>query len=200
MIMGKAEDLKKEKLMKTWKEVLQLNIRAFFEYVRGISYGYRDAEGKIHHLEVSEDYRKERGNSVYAFSSPEQVVAQNCAWCWDVAELIRCWCEFHALPCKSVFMEYLSPELHQTHVQVFVRFEGRWYEAPDNTSPVPFGSRGFERAEDCIADFVSAFTAYLKGTLKQAYDEKKLTVKEFHCRIPAGISDEVYLELLRGSD
>ena len=123
--MGKAEDLKKEKLMKTWKEVLQLNIRAFFEYVRGISYGYRDAEGKIHHLEVSEDYRKERGNSVYAFSSPEQVVAQNCAWCWD---------------------------------------------------------------------------AYLKGTLKQAYDEKKLTVKEFHCRIPEGISDEAYLELLRGSD
>ena len=97
-------------------------------------------------------------------------------------------------------MEYLSPELHQTHVQVFVRFEGRWYEAPDNTSPVPFGSRGFERAEDCIADFVSAFTAYLKGTLKQAYDEKKLTVKEFYCRIPAGISDEAYLELLRGSD
>ena len=63
-----------------------------------------------------------------------------CGWCWDVANLIVHYCRAHRLEYKSYFMEYRSETLHQTYTQVFVRYGGLWYEAPDNSSPVTFGS------------------------------------------------------------
>ena len=73
--------------------MLLLDIEEFFCYVKSIRYGYQDTERKIHIISLSDNYAdmKERGR--YVFSSPEEVVKNNCGWCWDVAELIACYCE-----------------------------------------------------------------------------------------------------------
>ena len=58
---------------------------------------------------------------------------------------------------------------------------------------------------EALRSFCCAAAAFCLACSASALDcftchSAKLTVKEFHCRIPAGISDEAYLELLRGSD
>lgn len=184
-------------MQKSLSQILKTDIRGFFDAVRGIRYGYADTDGKTHPLNVGDNYADQKEKFTYAFSSPEAVVKNNCGWCWDVANLIRCYCRHNGLTYKFIFMEYKTADLHLTHTQVFVLFEGKWYEAPDNSSPVAFGETGYDSAETCIASFVSAFSGYLKYTLKDRYDESALLVKESDCDVPAGISDEEYLNLMR---
>lgn len=177
--------------------VLDLEIHDFFAYIKTIRYGYRDTLGRLHVLSPADSYNEKDGK--YAFSSPEDVVADQCGWCWDVANLIAEYCEFHNIEHKNIFMEYDSEELHQTHTQVFLHFCEKWYEAPDNSSPCVFGASAYSDADTCIAAFVSTFVTYLKSVLKENYRDQNLLVKEFRCPISRGISDEQYLELLRNT-
>ncbi|HJA02856.1 MAG TPA: hypothetical protein H9797_05720 [Candidatus Gallimonas gallistercoris] len=183
--------------MNTLQQVLLLDIEEFFCYVKSIRYGYQDTERKIHIISLSDNYAdmKERGR--YVFSSPEEVVKNNCGWCWDVAELIACYCEYNRIEYKKFFLEYRSSELHQTHTQIFVCHKGQWYEAPDNTSPLNFGEAGCVDAKKCVLTLIESFVAYLKSVLKEKYDEAAFLVKEVTCPVPNGISEEEYLELVR---
>ena len=146
--------------MNTLQQVLLLDIEEFFCYVKSIRYGYQDTERKIHIISLSDNYAdmKERGR--YVFSSPEEVVKNNCGWCWDVAELIACYCEYNRIEYKKFFLEYRSSELHQTHTQIFVCHKGQWYEAPDNTSPLNFGEAGCVDAKKCVLTLIESFVAY----------------------------------------
>ena len=94
--------------MKTLNEVLRLPADEFFGYIRGIDYGYADAAGAVHRISPSDDYAAQ-GGAPYRFSSPEQVVRNNCGWCREIAELIRLWCKRNDTEYKRVFLEYLSP-------------------------------------------------------------------------------------------
>ena len=182
--------------MKSLDDVLLLPANEFFSYVRGINYGYMDANGVIHNLSPADNYGNQNG-APYCFSSPEQVVCNNCGWCWDIAELIRLWCERNCIEYKCVFLEYRSPELHRTHTQVFAKWKGKWCEAPDNTSPVIFGENSYDSAEACISAFTCLFRAYLKHELGEKYDESHLLVKEFRNTITPGLTDEEYLSIVR---
>ena len=184
--------------MKTLNDVLRLPAEEFFEYIHGINYGYVDADGAIHHVSPADNYAYENG-APYRFSSPEQVVYNNCGWCWDIAELIRLWCERSGIEYKYVFLEYRSSELHRTHTQVFAKWKEKWCEAPDNTSPVLFGENSCDNAEDCISDFADLFRAYLKHELGEKYDENCLLVKEFRNKVAPGLTDEEYLSIARGN-
>ena len=74
----------------------------FLDSISNIDYGYMDVKGKIHRISPNDDYSKQ-GGEPYVFSSPDQVVANNCGWCWDVAELIRLWCQTNNVVCKYIF-------------------------------------------------------------------------------------------------
>lgn len=173
-------------------DIMALDIESFFRYVKSIQYGYKDRFGKIHSAND-----KDFSVHDYSFSSPEEIVKNNCCWCWDLAELIKLYCARHDITCKSYFMEYFSDDLHQTHTQVFLHYQGKWIAAPDNSLGLSFGTPAFDDSASCVKWFVSLFTDYLKSVLKEKYDEEKLLVKEYTCAFSAGISDEDYLSQIR---
>lgn len=184
--------------MKNINDVLKLNIDSFFKFVHKIDYGYMDADGLIHRITPADDYAK-LNSSPYRFSSPKQVVENNCGWCWDVAELIRFYCEKNLLEYKCIFLEYLTNNFHKTHMQVFIKFNGKWCEAPDNTSPITFGENGYDKFGSCINDFANLFRAYLKHELGDKYNEKFLLVKEITKPMISGMTDKECLKIARSN-
>ena len=178
--------------MSTFEDVMKLNITEFFRYVENIGYGYQDKFGKLHFAN-DEDFTV----CEYSFSSPADVVKNNCGWCWDLAELIKVYCEKHALPCRSWFMEYLSEDLHQTHTQVFLCLNGKWCPAPDNSLGLRLGEPSFEELDSCVDWFIGLFTDHLHSVLSDKFDEEYLLVKEYTRTFSPGISDEEYLMQIR---
>lgn len=76
--------------MTTVNEIMALDIEDFFQYVKCIQYGYQDRFGKLH-LASDKDFAVVD----YYFSSPEEIVKNNCCWCWDLAEFIKLYCMRH---------------------------------------------------------------------------------------------------------
>ncbi len=186
------KSIKEQTKRETLDHVLAMNIEDFFCYVKSIRYGYKDQVGNLH-FSSDEDFTIHE----YSFSSPEEVVKNNCCWCWDLAELIRLYCAEQGILHKSYFMEYLSDELHQTHTQVFLYYQGGWIAAPDNCLELEFGAPAFDDEDTCVNWFVSMFTDYLQSVLKEKYDVGKLVVKEYSCTFPTDISDDEYLSQIR---
>ena len=178
--------------MATFEDIMGLDIQTFFSYVETIGYGYQDKSGLLH-------FADEKDFTVldYAFSSPVDVAKNNCAWCWDLAELIKVYCARHDLPCRSWFMEYLSDELHQTHTQVFLRFREKWCPAPDNCLGLQLGTPSFDELAPCVSWFTEFFKDHLKALLKGKFNEANLLVKEYTCTFSPGITDEEYLLQIR---
>lgn len=178
--------------MLTYDDVMEMDITAFFQYVESIRYGYHDPFGKLHFAD-DVDFKEHK----YAFSSPRDVVKNNCGWCWDVAELIKVYCREHNFPCRSWFIEYLSDELHQTHTQVFLRFQGKWGPAPDNSIGLKLGEEIFDELDLCVKWFTEWFTDHLRLILQDEFDKSHLLVKEYACTFSPGISDDEYLLQIR---
>lgn len=178
--------------MAAFEDIMELDVPEFFKYVGAIRYGYQDYSGQLHFAD-DEDFTVRD----YAFSSPEDVVKNNCGWCWDLAEFIKLYCVRHELPCRSWFMEYLSDELHQTHTQVFLNFQGKWCPAPDNCLGLQLGTPGFDKLGQCVKWFTDWFTDYLRSVLQDEFNDNKLYIKEYTRTFSAGISDEDYLSQIR---
>lgn len=172
--------------------VMTMEPEDFFSFVKSVRYGYRDVSGRLRFAD-EEDFCVQD----YSFSSPEDVVNNSCGWCWDVAELIRLYCRKHEIVHRSFFMEYLSDDLHQTHTQVFLRMQGKWSAAPDNSLPLVFGTPAYDDFQECLDRFTEMFTDYLQAVLKEKYDPAYLLVREYTCSFEAGISDEEYLRRIR---
>ena len=178
--------------MTAMEDVMKLDTEAFFRYVESIRYGYQDQAGQLH-FTGDEDFSVRE----YAFSSPEDVVKNNCGWCWDVAELIKVYCARHGMLCRSWFMEYFSDELHQTHTQVFLYLDGKWCPAPDNSIGIRLGEHSFDELELSVKWFVGWFTDHLRSVLRDKYDEAHLLIKEYTCTFSRGITDDEYLFQIR---
>ena len=167
--------------MATLDEIMSLDIQSFFGYVQSIRYGFRDRSGKLH---FAED--KDFSAWDYSFSSPEEIVNNNCCWCWDLAEFIKEYCFRHSVECSSYFMEYLSDDLHQTHTQVFLRYQGKWIAAPDNSLGLQFGSPGFDELKPCVEWFVRMFTDFLGSLYKGKIRRGESFGEGVHLFIPRG--------------
>lgn len=178
--------------MPTFEDIMNLDVKEFFRYIETIRYGYREKSGKLH-FTADEDFTVHD----YAFSSPEEVVKNNCGWCWDIAELTKVYCARHEIPFSSWFMEYHSDDLHQTHTQVFVYFQGKWCPAPENSLGLQLGEHGYDELEPCVEWFADFFRGYLRSVLGDKYDESHLLLKEYTCTFSPGITDEEYLLQIR---
>ena len=179
-------------LEKKYTDIMRLSSDSFFAYVASIRYGYKDQQGNLH-FQDEEDFL----DYDYAFSSNEEVVENNCAWCWEIAELTKEYCIWNGIPYHTWFMEYRSEELHQTHTQVFMLYQEKWCPTPDNSLGIQLGEHGFSALNESVQWFKSFFTDYLKAVLKDKYDEKNLLLKEYNCDFPMGISDDEYLDRIR---
>lgn len=173
-------------------DVLAMEFHSFFDYVKTIRYGYLDSSGRLHFADEPDFTVAD-----YVFSSPEEVVRNNCGWCWDVANLIAHYCAHHGIDHRTVFMEYHTPELHQTHTQVFLKLHNLWYPAPDNSSPDAFGTGSAEDFMECLERFADPFRAYLRCVLQDRYDGAQLLLRTAEKPVPPHISDEDYLKLMR---
>ena len=58
-------------------DILSLHLNEFFDYISSIRYGYKDQNNNLHFL-GDEDFKKYQ----YSFSTPEQIIHNNCGWCW----------------------------------------------------------------------------------------------------------------------
>lgn len=174
------------------EDIMRMDTDGFFQYVKSIRYGYKDRFGTLHFAD-NKDFTVQE----YSFSSPDEIVQNNCCLCWDLAEFIKLYCAKHDYICKSYFMEYLSEDLHQTHTQVFLYYREKWSAAPDNCLGLQLGTPGFDELAPCVEWFLGLFTDHLKSVLKGKYDEKHLLIKEYTCTFPAGISDEEFLLQIR---
>jgi len=177
---------------KKFTEIMMLSPDLFFSYVASIRYGYKDQQGNLH-------FQDEENFTVhdYSFSSSEEVVENNCAWCWEIAELTKQYCIRNSIPYHAWFMEYKSEELHQTHTQVFMLYQEKWCPTPDNSLGIKLGEHGFSDLNKSVQWFKGFFTDYLKAVLKDKYDEKKFLLKEYICEFPKGITDNEYLNRIR---
>ena len=178
--------------MASFEDIMGLEIPAFFRYVATIRYGYQDRAGQLHFTDDADFTVQD-----YAFSAPEDVVKNNCGWCWDVAELTRRYCAEHAIPCRSWFMEYFSDDLHQTHTQAFLYYDGKWCPAPENSLGFHLGEHGFAELAQSVEWFADWFTDYLRSVLQDKFDAKYLLVKEYTRTFARGITDEEYLSQIR---
>lgn len=68
-------------------DILSLPVNEFFDYVRSIKYGYKDQDNDLHFW-GDKDFKMYN----YSFSTPEQIIHNNCGWCWDISELIKLYC------------------------------------------------------------------------------------------------------------
>ena len=172
--------------------VLSMDMEPFFEHVKAIPYRYQDRAGALH-FEGDPDFRDHE----YRFSTPAEVAVNRCGWCWDVANLIGAYCAHHGIEHVTLFLEYFSPELHQTHTQVFLERNRMWCPAPDNSAVFSLGDGGRGSYDACRENYVQTFREYLQSVLKERYDESRLLTKPITVPIPGGIGDEEYLSLAR---
>lgn len=170
------------------KKILSLNIYDFFGYIKSIRYGYKDKDGYLHFI-TDHDFH----NYVYAFSSPEEIVENNCGWCWDVAQLIKVYCNENKYEYSMLFSEYLSDDYHQTHTQVFMKFDTMWYQCPDNSSEYEFGTYKFVTKNECINDFKESYIGYIKYELGTEFDENCIYFMEYNLDFESGISESEFL-------
>ena len=154
---------------KKFTEIMMLSPDLFFSYVASIRYGYKDQQGNLH-------FQDEENFTVhdYSFSSIEEVVENNCAWCWEMAELTKQYC-----------------------IRNFMLYQEKWCPTPDNSLGIKLGEHGFSDLNESVQWFKGFFTDYLKAVLKDRYDEKKLLLKEYICEFPKGITDNEYLNRIR---
>lgn len=166
-----------------------LDIYSFADYIKQIRYGYKDTKGILHYLgdEDFNDYE-------YSFSTPEEVVANNCGWCWDVVELIKEYCDYNSIESLRVFMEYKDDSFHQTHTQVFVKIADLWYPFPDNSSSDNLNSLIGKDKDDAISDFASKFKDFCLYTLKDDFKRDCFNYNVIVSEFSKGMTDTEYIK------
>lgn len=174
--------------------VMRMSIDEFFNYIREIQYGYKDENGRLHIWGENDffDYK-------YSYSIPEEVVRNNCAWCWDICMLIKKYFEAHECCACTYYFEYLDKEkgYHKTHTPCYARIDGEWFECPDNSANFKFGDRRSKNIQKLIEnssrDF---FDCWCRQCFGEIYDKNKL-VKKFDICFKSGVTDEEFMESIR---
>ncbi len=173
--------------------ILDLSLADFLSFIKTINYGYTDENGIVH---TGEDY--DFVQNPYSFSSPETVIENNCAWCWDICELIRLYCIKNEIPVSVWFYEYQDEIIHQTHTQCFIKLNDLWYPVPDNSDPHDFSEfegKGFFEVTSKFQEYFKEFIRYLA---KGRENDKAFLFREYNDTLKEGMTDDEVLQVLRG--
>lgn len=166
--------------------LMNLDIHKYFEYIQSIRYGYSDTRGKLH-FPGDEDFHGHK----YSFSHPCDILKNNCGWCWDISYMTCEYCKANGIEYRHIFLEYISGGIHQTHTQVFLMYDGKWYAAPDNSSDEGFGVSPFSSYADVLEDFKNGFCSYIEHAFKVKCAKSALTVNDITNKfIERGTNDE----------
>ena len=179
-------------MRKTLNDVLSLSLSDFLKYIKTVDYGYKDLYGKIH---IGKDF--DLAAYPYTFSSPAEVVSNNCAWCWDICELIRDYCSYHGIPVSVWFYEFNDNEIHQTHTQAFIELEQLWYPFPDNSDPHSIEDFQGKALDEVCKEFQGYFIDFIQHICQSTPKTNGFIFNEYDRRLKAGMSDEEVLSLLR---
>lgn len=173
------------------ENILRLNIHDFFSVIQTIQIGYKDQFGFLHY-ESDDDFL----DSDYYVSSPEEVIHNNCGWCFDITNLIQLYCDYHHMEHTCFFVEYEDESNYISQIQVFLEYEEKWFFAIDNSLRETFGFIAYPTKEACIQSFIQDFKSYLQYHLKESYQEERIFINELSYTLSPGTDFETCLALI----
>ena len=175
-------------------QVFHLSLKDFLAYIKTIDYGYKDTHGVVHIH--TEEYDLNR--NPYSFSSPQTVIKNNCAWCWDICELIRSYCVKNGIHVSTWFYEYQDDNIHQTHTQSFIQLEQLWFPVPDNSDPHDFYEFSGKTFDAVTTEFQGYFREFIRYLAKGNENNDAFLFREYMEIPEEGMTDEEVLSVLRG--
>ena len=171
--------------------ILDLNIFDFFSIVQTIRNGYKDTENQYHYEEDYDFYDYE-----YQVSSPNEVIDNNCGWCFDISNLIHAYCDYNDLEHTSLYIEYDEDSNYISQIKDFIQYKDQWYFAPDNSIKETFGFIAYPTKEACVQSFIDDFKSYLEYYLKDKYNADRLNINQFNYMFTKGNTFETCLDLI----
>ena len=174
-------------------KIFNLPLNDFLAYLKTIDYGYQDTHGVLH-KEEEYDFK----SCPYSFSAPRTVIKNNCAWCWDVCELIRSYCMKNEIPISTWFYEYRDDNIHQTHTQSFIQAGQLWFPVPDNSDPHDFHEFKGKTFDAVTAEFQGYFREFIHYLAKGSENDDAFLFREYFEIPEEGMTDEEVMSVLRG--
>lgn len=178
------------------KQLIKLSPQEFYKYIKNnIHYGFVDKTGEKYY---PDDFKNVDIDSLYILQSPKQVIKNNCAWCWDVVELLRYYLDAKNLYNETYYIEYKNAKLkiHNTHTFIIFSENSKWYNIEDNSSSNETGVFEYNSKEEAIETISGSFSSWIKeiynlnnlssGYVLNQYSKPKygITAQEFqnHCK------------------
>lgn len=178
------------------EELLKLSPKELYRYIKtNISYGFVDNTNKKY---STADFENIDIDNLYILQSPEQVIENKCAWCWDVVELLRYYLDTQKIYNETYYIEYINEDLkiHNTHTFIIYTQNNKWYNIEDNSSSNEIGIFEYNSKEEAIQTITDSFKHWIKekynlndlynGYVINQYSTPKygITAKEFqnHCK------------------
>ena len=115
-------------------EIIKLQPEELYQYIKKyIKYGFVDKNNCKYYIK---DFENINIDELYTLQSPEEIIRNKCAWCWDTVELIRYYMNVNKIYCETYYMEYKDDTLnfHHTHTFIIYNKDQKWYNIEDNSS------------------------------------------------------------------
>ena len=178
------------------EEVLDLSKKELFQYVKkNIKYGFVDKKGKKY---FQNDLENVDIDELYVLQSPNEVISNKCAWCWDIVELYRYYFENNVIKSETYYLQYKNDKLniHNTHTFIIYNENKKWYSIDDNSSSNDVGIFEYNSKQEAIDNISNLFKCWIKeinnlddlsdGYILNQYSKPKygISAQEFqaHCQ------------------
>lgn len=147
----------------TLSELYELDLKKLYKYIKNnILYGFVDKNGNKYYGKNLNDVDID---NLYVLQSPNSILKSNCAWCWDIVELIRDYLNHKEIYNETYYIEYKNDllNIHQTHTFIIYEYFKKWYNIQDNSSNDEQGIFMYNSKKDAIKSIVSYFKKWLKS-------------------------------------
>ena len=114
------------------ESILNYSPNQLYKYIKeNIKYGFVDKDMNKYYVE---DFDKVDIDKIYVLQNPTQVIINNCAWCWDVVELIRYYTLSNQMETETYYLEYRDDNTnrHNTHTFIIYKKDNFWYNMEEN--------------------------------------------------------------------
>lgn len=169
------------------KSILDYTPNQLYKYIKeNIKYGFVDKDMNKYYVE---DFDKVDIDKIYVLQNPTQVITNNCAWCWDVVELIRYYTLSNQMETETYYLEYRDDNTnrHNTHTFIIYKKDNFWYNMEDNSSNNELGIFKYSSKEAAIENISNSFQSWIKEMYNLNNLENKFICNKYE-QPPFGIS------------